>query len=183
MNYQTTEVRGLDHIGLTVPDLEGASAFLEHAFGAVRLYDNMVRTDPPYAGPEAESVLGIVPGAAVLAMRLLRIGDGPGLELFEMRVPDDPARQPPARPSDVGLQHFAVYTDDISLTATRFEEAGGTLLAGPNALLGIEEGLGNRFRYGRTPWGTVVEFISYPSPLAYEKNTDRRRWKPVGGHD
>ena len=182
MNYQTTEVRGLDHIGLTVPDLEAASAFLEKAFGAVRLYDNIVRTNPSYAGPEAEGVLGIVPGAAVLAMRMLRIGDGPGLELFEMRVPGQ-ERQPAARPSDVGLQHFAVYTDDVSLTTSRFEKAGGTLLAGPNPMLGIEKGPGNGFRYGKTPWGTVVEFISYPSPLAYEKTTDRRRWKPVGGHE
>lgn len=101
----TSSPRGIDHVGITVPDLEAASRFFTEAFGAVALYDNMVRTDPPYRGAEAETTLGIEAGASVIAMRMLRLGEGPGIELFEMRARE---QQPAAKASDIGLQHFAV---------------------------------------------------------------------------
>ena len=33
-------VRGIDHFGITVPDLDAASRFLEEAFDARPLFDN-----------------------------------------------------------------------------------------------------------------------------------------------
>jgi catechol 2,3-dioxygenase-like lactoylglutathione lyase family enzyme len=177
MNYQQTEVRALDHIGITVPDLESASAFLVEAFGAVPLYDSILPAQPPFSGQEAKDELGVAPTTSVIAMRMMRIGNGPGIELFEMKV-SDPNRKQAAIPSDIGLQHFAVYTDDIETTATRFRQAGGSLLKGPNDMLSLEKGEGNKWMYGKTPWGTVVEFICYPSPGAYEEHTPLRRWKP-----
>jgi catechol 2,3-dioxygenase-like lactoylglutathione lyase family enzyme len=88
MNYQQTEIRALDHIGITVPDLESASAFLVEAFGAVPLYDSILPSQPPFGGQEAIDELGVAPTTAVIAMRMLRIGNGPGIELFEMTVTD-----------------------------------------------------------------------------------------------
>ncbi len=175
--YQTTEVRAIDHIGITVPDLDAAAAFLEAALGAVPLYDNTTRQDPPFGGQDAIDVLGVKAGTQMLAQRMLRIGDGPGIELFQMSAPDG-TQGSAATPSDLGLGHFAVYTDDIDATAKRFADAGGTLLRGPNEMLGIEKGPGNQFMYARTPWGTIVELITYPSPESYEATTDKRRWKP-----
>src|ERR1700754_5057834 len=119
MNYQKTEVRALDHIGITVPDLESASAFLVAAFGAVPLYDSILPSQPPFGGQDAIDELGVAPSTDLIAMRMLRIGNGPGIELFEMKV-SDPNRKQAAIPSDIGLQHFAVYTDDIEKSAARF---------------------------------------------------------------
>jgi hypothetical protein len=104
-----------------------------------------------------------------------RRGRGPGLELFEVRGPD---QRPAVRFSDFGLQHFALYVDDLDLATERFVAAGGTMFSGPNEMEGLEKCEGNRWRYGRTPWGSVIELISSPSPQAYERDTPLRRWKP-----
>ncbi|MFC3352407.1 VOC family protein [Sphingobacterium zeae] len=179
MNYQKTEVRAIDHIGITVPNIEEAAKFLEEAFGATAIYDNVVPTDKPTEGAEAEAKLGFAKGSAIVHMRMMRIGDGACIELFEMKVPGE--RKKDIIPSDIGLQHFAVYTDDIDKTKEKFENAGGRLLKGPNEMLGREGGKGNHFMYCVTPWGTFVELISYPSELEIEKETPLRRWKPQPG--
>lgn len=181
MNYQKTEVRAIDHIGITVPDLEAASKFLEEALGATALYDNVVPADPPQEGKETEAKLGINPGSAIIHMRMMRIGDGASIELFEMNVPGK--RKQDIILSDIGLQHFAVYTDDIQKTKQQFIKAGGKVLEGPNKMLGREGGLGNAFMYAVTPWDTYIELITYPSKLEIEKSTTLRRWKPQPGKD
>ena len=181
MNYQKTEVRAIDHIGITVPDLEAAATFLEKAFGATAIYDNIIPTDPPQQGEETEEILGVAKGSRIMHMRMMRIGDGACIELFEMSVPGE--RKKDIIPSDVGLQHFAVYTEDIEETKRKFQEAGGKLLKGPNEMLGREKGEGNSFMYAVTPWGTLVELISYPSSLEIEKTTPLRRWKPQKGRN
>ncbi len=143
---------------------------------AVRLFDNIKRSDEPFEGAQAEALVGMAPGTVLVTMRMMQLGNGPGLELFEVRGPD---QRPPVRFSDFGLQHFAVYVDDIDVATERFVAAGGTMLAGPNDMEGLEKGKGNRWRYGRTPWGSTIELISSPSPQEYERHTSLRRWKPL----
>ena len=43
-----------------------------------------------------------------------------------------------------------------------------------------EQGDGNTFCYGVTPWGMNIEFISYPGEMGYEKDTPLRRWSRGG---
>src|SRR5882762_10222642 len=81
-------VRGIDHLGITVPDLDAASRFFEEAFDAKPLFDNIKRSDTPFAGPEAEAMVGLAPGAVLVTMRMMQLGNGPGLELFEVHGPD-----------------------------------------------------------------------------------------------
>lgn len=169
-------IRGMDHIGITVPDLEVASRFLVEALGAVPLYDNITRDKPSFGGKDAEGILGVVPGTSVVAMRMMQLPNGPGLELFEMQGPD---QRPALRTSDIGIQHFCVYVDDFEVATARFVAAGGEMLVGPNALLALENGPGNRFQYGRTPWGITVEFLTSPGPEEYEKLIPLRRYRPA----
>jgi catechol 2,3-dioxygenase-like lactoylglutathione lyase family enzyme len=169
-------IRGIDHVGFTVPDLDAASRFFADAFDAKTLYDGIKRTDQPFAGPKAEAMLGVPPDTVLVTMRMMQLGRGPGIELFEMRCSD---QRSAARPSDFGLQHVAVYVDDIDYAIQRFVSAGGTMLTGANELLGLEKGKGNFWCYGRTPWGSVIELISYPGPQEYEATTLLRRWTPV----
>jgi len=167
---------GMDHIGITIPDLDEASHFLANSLGAIPIYDNISREEGPFQGPEAERKLDLEPGTSLITMRMMKLGNGPGLELFEMR---GPRQSRAARPSDFGLQHFSAYVDDIEEAAMRFQKAGGELITGPNEMLGLEKGKGSAWIYGRTPWGTVVELITSPSPELYEKQTPLRHWKPV----
>jgi hypothetical protein len=63
--------------------------------------------------------------------------------------------------------------------SSSFAGAGGTMISGPNVMLGLEKGKGNAWGSGRTPWGSVVELITYPDPEDYERETSLRRWKPA----
>ena len=168
-------MRGIDHLGITVPNVESATGYFIHALGAEVMYDVLRAGEPPLGGADIECAVGISEGTTVRAIRLLRLHDGPSLELFEYQ---SGRQQPAAIPSDFGLQHLAVYVDDIFAAAARVKEAGGVLLSGPMDLPAIEGGPGNRFWYTRTPWGMTLELITYPSSQPYERNTQLRRWTP-----
>jgi catechol 2,3-dioxygenase-like lactoylglutathione lyase family enzyme len=169
-------VRGVDHIGLTVPDLEAATRFFVDVFGATVLYDALTRSSAGRRGAELEARLGVPEGTVQLAIRLLSLADGPGLELFEYR---SPVQAVPAAPSDYGWQHVAFYVDDIEAVSDAVVAAGGTTFGQPRRLQALEAGPANRFLYCRTPWGSTLELITYPDPQPYEQHTPRRRWRPA----
>lgn len=173
MTDHKTTFRGIDHIGITVPDLDAATRFLSKAFDATVIYDTHLRTDPPQTGPKAEEMLALTRGSSVVAIRLLRLANGASIELFEANKPDPTT---PIGVADIGIHHFAVYCDDLQAALQRVISAGATPLAGPNALNGPEEGSGNRMNYVRAPWGTLIELISYPSGVSHPNGT--HRWTP-----
>jgi hypothetical protein len=41
-----------------------------------------------------------------------------------------------------------------------------------------KEGPSNRFRFGQTPWGTLIKFLSLPFPLQYNEGVTTTRWIP-----
>ncbi|WP_121842608.1 VOC family protein [Streptomyces sp. S5] len=173
---RASPVHGMDHVGVTVPDIDQATRFFEDAFDAELIYESKALSDEPGEGAETEQTLHLFPGTKVRAVRMIRLCYGPGVELFQMEGPE---QREAARPSDYGLQHLAIYVDDIHAAIAQFEAAGGTVFAQPQVLMfGPEMGKGNVFCYGKTPWGSVVELLTYPSPMPYEEHTPLRRWRP-----
>jgi catechol 2,3-dioxygenase-like lactoylglutathione lyase family enzyme len=167
-------IRGIDHVGITVPDIEVATTFFEEAFGAKIISHFYKADEPPLGSPQFEKDMNLAAGTLLVATRMLKLGVGPDIELFELRAP---AQRPPARPSDFGLQHLAIYTDDIAAASQRFEAAGGKMLSEPKPLLFPPvAGEGNLYCYGQAPWGTMIELITYPGKAAYEDTTDLRFW-------
>ena len=165
-------LRGVDHIGITVPDIEQATAFFVDVLGCELLYDR----EPP--GDDATGDrLGVPAGSRIRAVSFLRCVNGASIELFEFYSPDQREEFP--RPSDVGIQHLALYVDDLDAAVEYLNRHEVTLMSGPNPLPGPEAGEGNRFIYARTPWGLTVELISYPASMAYERHSDAYRWKPT----
>ncbi|MFI6726704.1 VOC family protein [Streptomyces sp. R-74717] len=172
-----TSVRGIDHIGVTVPDLETATLFLARAFGAEVLYNTLRRQDHPQGGPDVERRLGVPAGTQQLAIRMLALpGDGPGIELYEFQ---GPRREPPVLPCDFGWQHVALYADDLDAAVRDCVAAGASLLAQAQPLSGPEAGERNRFAYLRTPWGSTLELLTYPDPQPWERTAPRRRVRPA----
>jgi catechol 2,3-dioxygenase-like lactoylglutathione lyase family enzyme len=159
---------GIEHIGMTVPDIAAASRYLERVFGAEVMFDRREEhaPDPPdhadYLGAieamDLESVLGVPGCARIRAVRMLSLHDGPLIELFEYDVV---AQRPAVAPSDLGLQHICIHVDDIDVAAARVLAAGGHLFAGPREMHGVAPGSG-QFRYTRAPWGATIELICYP---------------------
>jgi catechol 2,3-dioxygenase-like lactoylglutathione lyase family enzyme len=168
--------RGIEHIGITVPDIDAAERFLHHVFGAQRLYSLVTKDQPDMGDAATRSQNGLADGTAMRALRMLRIGNGPNVELFELT---GYRRDDAAVINDVGMTHFGLYCDEIAPIAERFIEAGGTMLHGPNELTAQESGQGNYFWFGRCPWGTLVELIQFPSPLDYDSGVTAERWRPA----
>ncbi|MET9292798.1 VOC family protein [Streptomyces sp. NPDC003077] len=170
--------RGIDHVGVTVPDLDAATDFLVRALDAQVLYDTLPRGQGPKGGPETTARLGVPEGTEEVAIRMLRLPGGPGVELFEFR---GPRQREPALPCDVGWQHLALYVDDVPAACAAVRAAGGTVLAEPQPLPGPESAPRNVFTYCRTPWGSTIELLSHPDPMPYEQRTELRRWRPGDG--
>ncbi|MEC3853699.1 VOC family protein [Paenarthrobacter ureafaciens] len=172
MKNTLSTARGVDHIGITVPSIEEATAFFEEAFGAEAIYDMLPE---PLSGPGIESGLGVPKGTVLQRIRMLRLGQGPSIELFEY---SGVTQNDPVIPTDYGIQHFCVYVDNIHEAAERLSGAGAVLLSEPQPLPGGDAGTGNMYLYSRSPWGSTIELVTYPSPQAYESRTSRRRWRP-----
>lgn len=168
--------RGIDHVGVTVPDVEEATDFFKNVFDAKVAYDNQKPHEEPLAGPDTEQTLGLKKGAKVIHIHILAIGSSGNIELFKY---GDTEQREPAIASDLGVQHFAIYVDDIDEVAKRFVDAGGELLTEPEDFLGsIESGTG-RFLYARTPWGMLIELLSYdPDKLDYPEDSETERFTP-----
>jgi hypothetical protein len=113
----------------------------------------------------------VPPGSRIRAARFLRCANGANIELFEFSSPEQ--REDFPRPSDVGIQHLALYIENLDAAAKHLHRHGVHLLSEPNPLPGPEAGEGNRFIYARTPWGLSVELISYPAPMAYERRSGK----------
>lgn len=167
-------VHGIEHLGLTVPDLDEATSYFEQAFGARVVCDVL---DQPVSGPELATALGVPDGSVVLQVRLLRLGHGPNLELFHY---DGVPQRDVQRACDLGLQHFSVLVDDLDATLARCIAAGGHALSEPGSMPGGLSGDGNRWVNVAAPWGTVTELIELPGRQAYEPVTHLRLWRPDG---
>ncbi len=167
-------VHGIDHIGLTVPDLEQATQFLCNALGAEVIYDTYTLDQPPRNSEFTHRRLGIADSMAQRAIRTLGLPNGPGIELFQYEGPD---QREAVTPADVGWQHLAVYVDDIEEALRKVEEFGGKRNSDPVPLSGIEGGEGNFFVYCKTPWGSSLELLTYPTPQPYLKTSHRAKWQ------
>lgn len=81
----TGTVRGMDHVGITVSDIDEATRFFSEAFGAEVIYDSVSPSDDDVKGEETESILNLFPGTKITTVRMMKLQHGPGLELFEMQ--------------------------------------------------------------------------------------------------
>jgi catechol 2,3-dioxygenase-like lactoylglutathione lyase family enzyme len=170
----TNSVLGIDHIGVTVPDIETATTFLIEALGAEVIYKSFEADQSPQGGAEMEHNLNLAKGTKLVSARMIKVGQGPTIEMFQLQVED---QSPAVRPSDFGMQHMAIYVEDIDSAVERFKKAGGKLFSEPKPFLFPKEvGDGNLFVYGQAPWGMMIEFITYPSKMGYQDETDLRLW-------
>lgn len=170
--------RGIEHIGLTVPDHEAAVAFFEQALGAELLFSLTSKDREPLSAKDLHPKNGLAHGTAIVAVSMMGLHNGPNLEIFEI---DHPSGAPERGIADFGMHHFSLTVDDMEAVTARFAEAGGTLMEGPYELSGQEEGDGNRGRFGKTPWGLLVEFETFRSPISYDPVARAERWFPARG--
>ncbi len=169
---QVPGLRGVDHVGLTVPDLKQAEAFFEKLLGCQTLARNgPLRADDDWLARH----VGVDARAEIRAMSLMRCTTGANLELFEWSAPDQDRRQP--RNSDHAGHHLSFYVDDIEAAARWLRENGIETYAGPFSSTQGDYA-GQWVLYFRAPWGAHLELVSYPQGMGYEHKGSQRLWDP-----
>jgi putative NADH-flavin reductase/catechol 2,3-dioxygenase-like lactoylglutathione lyase family enzyme len=149
----------VEHVGITVPDVDVATRYFADVLGATVKVDLIERgpgNAPPNSDGQLSRMLGTASAASTRAIRVLCLGDGAEIELFEFENGGDGI---PPLPSAPGGQHIAVRVENLDRVAARTLLAGGQVLSGPHARLGAAH-YGSRFRYTRAPWGTFVELVT-----------------------
>ncbi len=167
--------RGIDHIGITVPDMDQAVRFFVDVLGCEKAMSFGPIADPTPEGTFMTDALGVHHKAVITEITLLRSGHGSNIELFSYQSPDQKAVQ--AKNSDIGAHHIAFYVDDINVAADYLRGKGVETRMGP---IPIEEGpaAGQVILYFNAPWGLQMEAISYPKGMAYEKDAATVLWSP-----
>jgi len=166
-------MRGHDHTGVTVPDMDQAVTFFTDILGCQK-----AMSFGPFAddkGTFMTDLLGVDSKAVIENITLMRCGFGSNVELFKYTAPDQKALN--QKNSDIGAFHIAFYVDDIKAAKAFLDEKGVATRLGP---LPVEQGpaAGQAIVYFQAPWGLQFEAISYPAGMAYEKDGGPVLWSP-----
>jgi catechol 2,3-dioxygenase-like lactoylglutathione lyase family enzyme len=163
---------GIDHIGITVPNIAEAIAWFERVLGYVEPLTFGPFADP--VGTFIQDVVGTDPRAVIEQITEGRGGDGPNVELFQYTAPDQDRTI--RRNSDWGGHHIAFYVRHIDKAVEHMQRLGVPKLLGPFA---VTDGpaAGQTINYFKAPFG-FVELISYPKGMAYERTAPVKLWDP-----
>jgi len=165
-------LRGAEHIGFTVPNIEQAHDFFTNVIGAEFVYSlgPWVKDDDWFA-----EHLNIHSRSVLKELRFYRCHFGPNFEVFEYEAPDQNSLPP--KNSDVGGHHIAFYVDDMAAAVAHLEHHGVKMLSTPTASSGASAG--QHWLYFLSPWGMQFELVSYPNGKAYEATADKLLWHPA----
>ncbi|MEU1953517.1 VOC family protein [Nocardia rhamnosiphila] len=163
----------VDHIGLTVPDLDQAIAFFVELFGCEVVY-----TAGPYDNVGYIWTGEDEPEPARVRLAVLTHNRSHNFELLEYRSDTTPDRSEPPRPSSPGGAHIAFYVEDIEGTVERLKSHPDIHFLGA-----LEREVGGPIHgldwvYVRTPWGLVIELLHWRHGLPYEEKTTARLVPP-----
>ena len=166
-------LRGTDHIGFTVPNLDEAVDFFVNVIGREAFYD----LGPFQAEDDwMERQLNVHPRTVMRRLKFLRCRHGSNFEIFEYEAPDQNKAQP--KNSDIGGHHLAFYVDDMDAALAWLRKNGVRILGEP-VVRTEGPSAGQTWVYFLSPWGMQLELVSFPNGKGYEKDTDRRLWHPA----
>jgi catechol 2,3-dioxygenase-like lactoylglutathione lyase family enzyme len=167
---------GVDHIGITVPDLGAADRFLVDVIGCEYMYSL-----GPYRNDDSDWMLehmGVHPRAVMQRLHFYRCGGTAIFEVFQYAAPDQISAPP--RNSDVGGHHVALYVEDLDAAVAHLRAHGVTVFGDPTVSRGPSEG--QRWVYFLAPWGMQFELVSYPGGKVFDRaggRADRRYGGPA----
>ncbi len=165
-------LRGAEHIGFTVPDIDQAEHFFVNVIGCERVY-----SQGPFERDDdwMSTHLGVHPRTVIRELRFYRCAFGTNFEVFQYEPADGAAPQP--RNSDIGGHHIAFYVDDFDVALSYLREQGVEIMGEPTVARGPSAG--QRWVYFRSPWGMQFELVSFPDGKAYERDSRVILWNPT----
>jgi catechol 2,3-dioxygenase-like lactoylglutathione lyase family enzyme len=151
-----SENRVLNHVGLSVPDLDAALVWYQQVLGFRLLTPPVeMRAEDPGLGSALEAMLGS--GVRRFRMAHLSMGNGVGLQVFQFLDPGARRYADADAPWKGGFTHICLTASDIEGLAREIERRGGTSSAVFRAIPGRPYAAA----YCRDPWGNVVELNSH----------------------
>jgi catechol 2,3-dioxygenase-like lactoylglutathione lyase family enzyme len=146
---------GMDHVGLTVPNIDEAVAWFHRVMGCAAPLTFGPFGDP--TGTFMEDLLGVDPRAVIEQITSVRCGRSANIELFQYDAPNQNMTFP--KNSDWAGHHVAFYVEDIQAAVAYMVAQGVEKLLGP---LPVTDGpaAGQTINYFRAPFGTYIELIS-----------------------
>ena len=164
----------VDHLGVTVPDLQQAISFFIDVLGADFLFsfDEGPGTNNP---ANLEKAFGVLPESK-LKIAMLRLGPTLNLELMQYTASDQRREMP--KNSDWDAPHIAFFVRDMQVAADYLAQHGCKLFDGP-FLSETGPKAGQAIRYFTTPWGMFLEILSRPAHMPYEQQTTARLFGPA----
>ena len=162
---------GIEHFGITVPNLEEAKHFFIEILGCDLVFDGgQVDPDPKFM----TNNLSVSPSSK-LKYSFLRCKTGPNIEIFEYTAPDQKVICP--KNSDVGGHHLAFYVEDIEIAVQYLQTKNITIQGDVNFITEGPAG-GSAWVYFLAPWGLQLELVSFPKGKAYEAGSEITLWHP-----
>lgn len=165
-------MRGAEHLGITVPNMEEAVNFFVKVIGceaSIKLGSFKFEDD------WMNVHLNVDPRAEIKRFQMVRCGQGTNLEIFEYNAPKQNAAPP--KNSDIGGHHLAFYVDDMD-KAVAYLQANGVKTLGKPSTFTEGPAAGLTWMYFLAPWGMQLEIVSHPKGMAYEKTAKRALWDP-----
>lgn len=167
-------LRGVEHVGFTVPDIEAATRFFVDVIGCVHVYSLGPIED--CVGDWMERHLAVPARARVRELRFFRCGHGPNFEIFQYEVEHQEVRPP--RNCDVGGHHLAFYVDDFP-AALEYLKLNGVRILGTPTVRTAGPSAGQTWVYFLAPWGLQLELVSFPTGKGYEAASQVKLWHPA----
>jgi glyoxylase I family protein len=155
----------IDHLGLTVPDIDAAIEFYSTAIGgqlAFRLgpFDSRELSQ----GDEDWTAAHVRVPDALYDVAMMSFAGGPSIEFLQYKRPQ--GRTEPPRNNDAGGVHIAFEVSDLDAAIERVVQHGGVAQAGPIVVPAGSDENGSwaafSVNYITDPWGNQLELVFYP---------------------
>jgi catechol 2,3-dioxygenase-like lactoylglutathione lyase family enzyme len=159
--------RSVDHVGLTVPDLDAAVDFFTRVIGCDLLYFTGAAFDST-GGDWMTRHYG-VHESATLRTAMLRCGPVSNLELLSWTFADGSVR-----PSLGDSAHLAIYVADLDAAAGYLTSHADVRVMGSPTVQVNEPNEGTQSVRVALPWGMSLELVRWPSLMPYCLKTDAR---------
>ena len=157
MDLNAEYPRGINHVGLTVPDLEKAVDWYQSVLGFNVLrgpYE--VAIGDSYSSRMLKDFFG--PELKRLRMVHMSMGNGVGLEMFEFIEPKSQVLNNDFEYTSGGFYHICVTDPNVEALVKLITESGGEQIS---QVWEIYKGSEFKAVYCRDPFGNVIEVFSH----------------------
>jgi catechol 2,3-dioxygenase-like lactoylglutathione lyase family enzyme len=162
--------KSINHVGLTVPDLDKAIDWYQKVLGfEVLMGPYEVSVGDSYGSRMLKDFFG--PELKTLRMAHMSMGDGTGLEMFEFI---DPKSYLPENSFDytrTGFYHICITEPNIETMVNKILESGGRQIS---QIWDIYRDSRFKAVYCQDPFGNVIEIFSHDYESVWKKQPVRR---------